>query len=149
MEFEEIEGTPDVDTIERLAKFYESVFGTAELDKFEERIFAAPHLLTVVAFDCGSIVGFKIGYQIAPKKFYSWIGGVDKNFREQGIGAELMKRQHEWCVKNGFEVVQTKTKNCFKSMLILNLKNGFDIVEVYRDKDELRIVLEKNLSQIV
>lgn len=31
-------------------------------------------------------------------------------------------------------------------MLILNIKSGFDIVEVYRDKkNELKIIMEKSL----
>jgi hypothetical protein len=35
----------------------------------------------------------------------------------------------------------------FKPMLILNIKNGFDIVEVYSDKfGETKIVLEKSLD---
>jgi predicted GNAT superfamily acetyltransferase len=146
IEFREIEGPPDAATLKKLKKIYESIFGTAKLDKFEERLAGAVNPLTVLALDGQKIAGFKIGYELAPEKFYSWIGGVRKKFREQGIGAGLMKRQHDWCVKNGFQIVRTKTMNRFKSMLILNIKNGFDIVEVYPDaQNELKIVLEKKL----
>jgi hypothetical protein len=57
-----------------------------------------------------------------------------------------MKQQHDWCKKHGFLKVVTKTKNTFKPMLILNIKNGFDVVEIYLDKkNERKIVLEKIL----
>lgn len=145
-EFAEIEGKPDARTLAEIEKFYASIFEQVEPGKFEKRISEAVNLLTVLALHQNKIVGFKVGFQIAPKKFYSWIGGVAENFRKQGIAAELMKRQHDWCVKNGFEKIQTKTQNRFKSMLILNIKSGFDVVEVYKDKhNELKIVLEKNL----
>ena len=106
---------------------------------------SAEKLFTVLAFSDDEIVGFKIGYWLDAVKFYSWVGGVKREFREQGIAQELMNRQHSWCRKNGFQIVQTKTKNCFKPMLILNIKNGFDVIEVYREKDETKIVLEKEL----
>jgi len=146
IEFAEIEGKPDVKTLAEIEKFYASIFEQVEPGKFEKRISEAFNLLTVLALHQDKIVGFKVGFQIAPKKFYSWIGGVSEDFRKQGIAAELMKRQHDWCVRNGFEVVRTKTKNCFKSMLILNIKNSFDVVEVYQDaKNERKIILEKSL----
>jgi hypothetical protein len=58
-----------------------------------------------------------------------------------------MKRQHSRCATRGYKIVQTKTKNSFKPMLILNIKSGFDITAVYRDsRNELKIVLEKDLT---
>ncbi len=147
-EFTEIEGKPDSKTIMEIEKFYASVFARVDLEKFGKRIGEAENLLTILVRENGRIVGFKIGYQIAPKKFYSWVGGVDENYRNRKIAAEMMLRQHDWCVRSGFEIVRTKTKNSFKPMLILNLKSGFDVVEVYRDaQDELKIILEKKLIQ--
>ncbi|HEY8562124.1 MAG TPA: GNAT family N-acetyltransferase [Pyrinomonadaceae bacterium] len=144
--FLEIEGQPAPETVEKLEALYASVFGDEELDRFAERLAAADNPLTVLALRGDKPVGFKIGYRLAPKKFYSWIGGVTEGFRYHGIAAELMRRQHAWCTAKRFETIQTKTMNRFKSMLILNLKNGFDITEVYRDeRGEIKIVLEKNL----
>lgn len=82
------------------------------------------------------IVGFKIDYQISPETFYRWIGGVDEKYRKSGIAQELMKRQHSRVAKKGYEIIQTKTKNSFKPMLVLNIKNGFDIVDVYRNSND-------------
>jgi predicted GNAT superfamily acetyltransferase len=146
IEFSEIEGVPEAPAFEKIKEFYASIFETVDLEKFARRIDAAEDLLTNLAVSQDRIVGFKIGYRIAPKIFYSWIGGVSMDFRKRGIGEELMRRQHEWCVRNGFEKVRTKTRNRFKPMLMLNIRNDFDIVDVYKDKqNELKIVLEKNL----
>ena len=147
IEFTEIEGVPDEPTFEKIEQFYASIFERVEPGKFQKRMREAVAPLTVLAVCQGEIAGFKCGYEIGPAKFYSWVGGVGARFRQQGIAAELMRRQHDRCLANGYEIVRTKTKNCFKAMLILNLKSGFDITEVYRDRQgELKIILEKNLK---
>lgn len=146
IEFKEIEGNPESDILKKIEECYASIFEQINSQKFAKRISEVDYLLINLALHKDKIVGFKIGYQIEPKKFYSWIGGVNKDFRKRGIADELMKRQHNWCKNNGFQIVQTKTKNSFKPMLILNIKNGFDIVEVYTDKQgEVKIILEKTL----
>lgn len=148
IEYLEIEGKPDEESFEKLIEFHASIFGEIDVEKFEIRIAEAEDLLTILAMEKGRIVGCKIGYKIAPEKFYSWIGGVDKNYRNKKIAHELMKRQHSRCIEKGCKIVQTKTKNSFKPMLILNLKSGFDITNVYRNsRNELKIVLEKDLMK--
>jgi len=146
--YQEIEGKPNEQTLEKIEAFYKSVFEVFLAEEFALRMNSSEKLLTLLAFSEGEIVGFKIGYQLEPNKFYSWIGGIRSDFRGQGVAAELMRRQHDWCARNGFQIVKTKTKNSFKPMLILNIKSGFDIVEVYRDgKGEIKIVLEKRLNE--
>lgn len=145
-EFLAIEGKPDQSTLPQIKAFYAALFESAEFAEFERRISEVENLLTILAFHRKKIIGFKLGYRLTPKKFYSWLGGVDNRFRRRGIAGELMKRQHNLCKCKNYEIVLTKTKNSFKPMLILNIKNGFDIVEVYRDQQkELKIVMEKHL----
>lgn len=92
------------------------------------------------------MVGYKIGYQDRKSRFYSWLGGVYPEYRGQGIASELMLKQHEWCKQHGYAVVRTQTKNKWRSMLILNLRHGFNIVGTYTDeKGEPKITLEKRL----
>ncbi len=56
-----------------------------------------------------------------------------------------MEMQHQWIKENGYSYVQTKTMNKWRSMLILNIKNGFDVIDTYIDKKGLqKIVLEKD-----
>lgn len=146
IEFSEIQGIPDKTTFAKIKKFYATIFGKVDFEKVEKRIYQANDLLINLALDDKKIVGFKIGYKLDSAKFYSWVGGVDNNFQKRGIAQELMKRQHDWCIKKGYKVIQTKTRNSFKPMLILNIKSGFDIIDVYRDsRNELKIVLEKKL----
>ena len=147
IEYQEIEGIPNPKVLENIAEFYQSIFAVTDSEKLYNRINSAENLFTVLAISDGEIVGFKLGYQIDSQKFYSWLGGVKSEFRKLGIAQELMNRQHSWCKKKGFKVVQTKTKNSFKPMLILNIKNGFDIIELQRnERNEIKIVLEKSLS---
>ena len=149
IEFREIEGKLNVKTFGEIEKFYSSIFGKINREKFNQRMSDSKRLLTILALYQNEIVGFKIGYETVQKTFYSWIGGVDVRFRKHGIAAELMKRQHDWCARSGYEIIRTKTKNSFKAMLILNLKSGFDIIEVYSDiNNEIKIILEKNLTKL-
>lgn len=74
------------------------------------------------------LVGYKIGYERKPGHFYSWLGGVDPDFRGLGIAAVLLQNQHQWCRESGYRVVRTQTYNQWRGMLILNLKQGFNIV---------------------
>ena len=90
------------------------------------------------------IIGYKIGYELKADTFYSWLGGVAPKYQKHGIGTKLMEMQHQWIKENGYTYVQTKTMNKWRSMLILNIKNGFDVIDTYIDKKGLqKIVLEK------
>ena len=94
----------------------------------------------------GQAVGYKVGYKLNPELFYSWIGGVTPPFRGQGVARLLMAEQHQLLKEAGFKRVRTKTRNEFRSMLLLNIKMGFDITDTYTAPGEtLRIVLEKDL----
>ncbi|MGB0514854.1 MAG: GNAT family N-acetyltransferase, partial [Wenzhouxiangellaceae bacterium] len=48
--------------------------------------------------------------------------------RRQGFGARLMQVQHEHVRQLGYLSVTTRTRAANRAMLILNLKNGFEIV---------------------
>ncbi len=125
---------------------YQLVFKVENMDKFLQRIENERNILSLLAYDNQELIAFKIGYQKTDDVFYSWLGAVHQNHRRQGIAEELMRLQHNWCQQQGYKKVQTKTLNQWKSMLILNLKHGFDIIETYRDeKGTLKIVLEKVL----
>jgi GNAT superfamily N-acetyltransferase len=92
------------------------------------------------------IVAVKIGYEKDPLHFYSWVGGVSAEHRGKGLASALMKRQHEWCRERGFKVISTKTMNRWKDMLIMNIKEGFEIRGTQIDKNgQLKIVMAKSL----
>jgi GNAT superfamily N-acetyltransferase len=129
-----------------MCSLHSTIFKNQSPDSIEEELSGRPKFLILVALDNDEVVGYKIGYQERKARFYSWYGGVYPEYRRQGIASELMLRQHEWCKSQGYRVVRTQTKNKWRSMLILNLRHGFDVVGSYTDeKGESKIILEKRL----
>lgn len=144
MKYDNIQGMPESSILKEIEDLYREIF-RSEADISRE-IETKTGLSTFVAKEDEKIVGFKLGYERKEKHFYSWLGGVDKTYRGRGIASELMKRQHDWCRRNGYWTIRTHTKNKWKDMLILNLKHGFDVIGTYTDeKGEPKIILEKKL----
>jgi len=104
-------------------------------------------VLTLVALDGDKVVGYKIGYPEDAVTFYSWMGGVDPDYRGQGIARELMRNQHQICREKGYLEVLTKTQNRWRAMLMLNLSFGFDIIGCQLDRrGEIKIIMSKQLT---
>lgn len=66
------------------------------VDTFNDRINDKPKILFNIALDGPKVIGFKIGYELDKNKFYSWLGGVDANYRKHGIASKLMIQQHQY-----------------------------------------------------
>lgn len=92
------------------------------------------------------VIGCKVGYERKPGHYYSWLGGVDNRFRGRGIARILMQQQHAWCHQQGYHRIRTQTYNRWRAMLLLNLREGFDIVGTVQGAHGLTIVLEKQLQ---
>lgn len=145
----------DIETIENPSPTHDTYYsGAMELlsktfgDAKNMQAELARHNRTLlqVAHTDGKVLGFKLGYEEKPDRFYSWLGAVDPSARKQGVGHALMEAQHDWCKKQGYKKVQTRTKNSWRDMLILNLKCGFDVIGTYTDdKGDPKIILEKKL----
>ena len=128
-----------------VSTLYEKVFNTGS-ERITERL-KRSDLVTVLARSAGQVVGFKMGYPEKPNRFYSWLGGVHLAWQRQGIAHEMMRRQHAYCLNNGFVTIRTKTTNRWRAMLILNIRTGFSIIGTYvDDANELKIILEKRLN---
>lgn len=133
--YEIIEGYPDNSVYTALETLYVDIFEDADLHFFKKRF-----------QEKSEIVGFKIGYHYNYSTFYSWVGGVKLAFRNQGIALRLSQLQEERVRQKGYTKLRTKSMNRFKPMMILNLKNGFDITQIYtNDFGQTKIVFEKNL----
>lgn len=145
LEYFVLESFPADEIMDGIINLYISIFGSeVDLKKMKNN----PKLLFNLALDGKKVVGFKIGYELDESKFYSWLGGVDINYRKHGIASELMQQQHQYLKNHGYNIVQTKTMNKWRSMLILNIKNGFDVIDTYIDNKGLhKIILEKNLCE--
>ncbi|MBY0315066.1 MAG: GNAT family N-acetyltransferase [Bdellovibrionales bacterium] len=112
-----------------------------------ERLKTVRNPCLVVVYIDDLPVGFKLGYEIDQQIFYSWLGGVKKEYRQLGLASLMMKTLVEWCGARGYKSLRTKTRNEFPEMMILNLKHGFKITKTYLSKDnQLRIEMEKSLE---
>lgn len=128
-----------------MCRLHDLVFGTQDSEIIQEELSLQRRCLILIAVHGDQVVGYKIGYEERTTRFYSWMGGVHPDFRNRGIANELMRRQHEWCRVQGYDVVRTHTRNMWRNMLLLNLRNGFDIVGTRTEHRDTTILLEKRL----
>ncbi|CAL2080286.1 hypothetical protein [Tenacibaculum sp. 190524A05c] len=141
-----IQGIPSNKVLNELLTLYASVFEDAIVDFFMERISTKEDVVSIIAYKNEVPVGFKIGYRYNESTFYSWVGGVLLNHRKEGIAKKLAATQESIAKEKVYTKLRTKSMNRFKPMLILNLKNGFDIVQVYtNEKGQQKIVFEKEI----
>lgn len=115
--------------------------------QFYGKIEDKKNVLLVSLVEDHQCVGFKIGYEQTPKTFYSWLGGVDENWRGLGMAQEMMDLQLEWAQQKNYKTIRTKTMNQWPDMLKLNITNDFKIVKLEKDSsgENLKIVMEKTI----
>ncbi len=141
-----ISGFPDDKVYKDMVNMYSEIFEDADLDFFKKRVEEHTKLLSVLAYLNNQLIGFKAGYPYNKEIFYSWIGGVLPKYRQQGSGTKMVQIQEDFARSNGFKKLRTKSMNIYKAMMILNLKNGFDITNVYTNtRGQTKIVFEKLL----
>lgn len=146
--YEVINGVPEEDVIREISILESGIFANRahDFDRLKYEFQNKNNLLTILARDGKTPVGFKIGYERRSEQFYSWMGGVSPEYRHRSIASGLMSKQHEWLKKNGYERVRTQTGNEYRDMLSLNIKLGFDVVGTFLNrKGKIRIILEKAL----
>ncbi|MCM3757136.1 GNAT family N-acetyltransferase [Sporosarcina aquimarina] len=144
MDFVNIEGFPDAEVLKQILILHEDIFKDAHT--LVSKAQSKPKILFTIGLERGEVVGYKIGYELNSDCYYSWLGGVNENHRNKGIASKLMYQQHLYLKEKGYKSVQTKTKNNWRNMLILNIRNGFNVIGTYTDNsDELKIILEKSL----
>ncbi len=93
--------------------------------------------LILVAEKNGTVVGFKIGYELDEDTFYSWFGGVAPQARNEGVAQMLLEAQEEWVAEQGYKTLKVKSRNQFPAMLRLLLRNGY-LIEKFEEKVNLR-----------
>jgi hypothetical protein len=145
--YKEVEQPFDEVYIEDIATFCKSLFGYFYPDDFIFRMQNNYPILGVFASDIQkNIIGMKVGYAYNDRIFFSWLGGTSELHRRKGIGSELMKRQHAWCITKGFEIIETHTTVYRDEMISLNVKNGFiEIGDFINKRSERVIVFQKKL----
>jgi len=141
-----VEGIPSPKIMETLLFLYATIFEDALHDFFIDRIQSKKDVIIIIAYETKKAVGFKIGYRYNETTFYSWVGGVLSDYRRKGIAQKLAIIQETLAKKKAYTKLRTKSMNRFKPMLLLNIKNGFDIVQVYTNESgQQKIVFEKSI----
>jgi ribosomal protein S18 acetylase RimI-like enzyme len=131
-----------------LTALHKSVFSSAISEPdFRERLHRKKTLLCILALSEGKPVGYKIGYERNTDEFFSWLGGVAEGYRRMGIATELLKRQHKRVEELGYKRILTESGNNYREMVILNLRNGFEIAGTCADGEgNLKIIMAKRLG---
>ena len=149
MEYQFSSGLPDTPLLASLLDLHLRVFkGQTREEVLAELAYQDNRgpLLLIVALAGRLVVGYKIGYERKPGHFYSWLGCVAPESRGRGIATVLMRLQHDWCLREGYNTVSTQTYNRWREMLLLNIKHEFDIVGTKQGVHGLLILMEKRLS---
>lgn len=115
-------------------------------EEYVKRLQSKKHLI-LVAKQNDKLIGFKVGYAKDENTFYSWMGGVLTEYRKSGVALALMQEQEKWAKKQQFSCIEIKTRNCFKGMLILCIKQNYLIVSVENkeNSEQNRIILQKQI----
>ncbi len=115
--------------------------------KLNQKLKEQKDVYLILASDGEKPVGFKLGFKMDPTIFNSWLGGVATQYHGLGIASALMTRQHHWVRENGFKKIITKSKNKFRKMINLNLKNGFEINGTEAEPSgEITILFQKSVD---
>ena len=116
------------------------------IDEYKKRLLS-DHLVLTAHFE-NEIVGFKIGYdRFNDGSFYSWMGGVLPENRNQSIAEILANYQENWAKINGYASIRLKTRKKHEAMLSFSKKRGFVITKEIEKipKEESRTWMEKQL----
>lgn len=99
------------------------------LERIQARLKDRPSLALLVLHQ-GEPVGYKVGYEETPQRFYSWIGAVLPEHRGRGWARQLLHYQENWCRAQGYREITVWSENRYRSMLIFLLRENYDIFAV-------------------
>ena len=96
----------------------------------------------------GELAGFKLGYALGSDTFYSWLGGVQADFRRLGLAKEMLLYQEKWAKAQGFSQIHVKTRNCYPAMINMLISNQYQIADLVADSQNLsknKLYLQKRV----
>jgi len=141
-----LESLPSEEILVKLANCATKVAAGSSQSQWKAKLSDRELVLVNYAEVDNEIIGFVAGYQLKPKLFYIWRGGVLEDYRSQGVATELLSQQAKKCKDMGFDIIKTKVDVKLKDMIICHLRTGFDICETNVDENnKVRLVMEKKL----
>ncbi|MDZ7686962.1 MAG: GNAT family N-acetyltransferase [Gammaproteobacteria bacterium] len=141
---ESAEGYPDEAFVAEICGLDEPSY---PIDLFARQLRHQHRVFGCYAYADDELIGYKLGFEPRPQYFESFLGAVRPDRRRQGIAAQLMDVQHEWCSVQGYRFITTVTAASNNAMIILNLKAGFVITGTLLDRgDNQKVLLQKDLA---
>lgn len=93
------------------------------------KTFERDDLLMLVARTNETAVGFKLGYQLDPRSFYSAKGGVRESYRRHGIARALLYAMLDVVRDRGYDrFVYDTFPNKHPGMTVMGLDEGFRVI---------------------
>jgi len=115
---------------------------------FGRRLTHRRSVLTMVAHLDGRPVGFSCGYELRPSTYYSWLYAVLPDARQMSVGSQLMAAELSWAAEQGYEMARLECYNQYRPMILLAVKNGYNIVGIRWDAHTSNnlVIFEKILA---
>ncbi len=135
---------PHLDAVRELNR---QVFGE---DRLINRLDHDP-LIFLTAHVRGRLAGFKIGYSLNRRVFYSAKSATAPEFRRRGVATVLMDAMMDDAALLGFTEMQYDTfPSLFPGMLVIGFRYGFSIksMEWNRDFNDFQIRLARDLPDL-
>jgi predicted GNAT superfamily acetyltransferase len=115
---------------------------------FEDMIRDRQDVICLMAHLEGNPVGYKVGYRDRPGTFYSYSGGVLKDYRGEGVARRLQHCQHGMIRARGYTCVYFNSFNKFRNMMLFGLASGFVPINIeHRPEGEISIKFTRELTQ--
>lgn len=136
------------DDLDEVVMLYNQIFRPSRgKDDFERRYLGRHNVVQMVARLSHRPVGFLLGFELKPRLFYIWFVGVLPAHRRQGVASQLLDAGHSWARQNDYESVRIECFNRQRDMLLLALKNEYDVIGLRYDSDhsDNLLLLQKSL----
>ncbi len=146
IEYSRLGHPPASAELDELIELAARVFERNDPDAIRWRIANMPCVAIFVARRDGRMVGFKAGYAATRDRYYSWLGGVDPEFRGQNIAGRLMEEQHRWVKSEGFGIVETHVNASNDAMVALNRKYGLEVTGNFQKRDQPNYIMQRRLN---
>jgi GNAT superfamily N-acetyltransferase len=133
-----------------IVELFNAVFRPArERTYFERRLQGRLNPLILLAQVDRRPAGFAIGYENKPRTFYSWLIGVQPDYRRAGIASQLMEAMAAWAKEHEYHTIRFECFNTQRPMLHLAISQNYDIVGLRYDADSGQnlIILEHIISE--
>ncbi|HIG40634.1 MAG: GNAT family N-acetyltransferase [bacterium] len=128
-----------------LLRIFQLVFPAGRRDYLMWRLENMPNVTVFTSAYGKHLTGFKAGYAFTESRYYSWLGGVDTVYRNQGIAKKLMSQQHRWLLGSVYSLVETHVEQSNKAMVQLNHNSGLVITGHFVKDGKPNYIMQKNV----